>query len=308
MEIHERLTAVVQLMEERKKLMGKFRQTQQMLIAERNRFVHLKGILTSEGRDVERLEGLTLISLFYTVLGTKEEAMQKERQEYLAAKLQYDECGAAIRDLEVELENLERELDAIGDPEAEYQDVLREKEDVLLQSGGLVAQQLFEIDEETGRLQAKVKELKEAIQAGEDLETALNGMEARLNSARNFGIWDILGGGLLVTAVKHLRISDAQRDVHKIQQLLRRFERELADVQIETDIGLGGFATFADYFFDGFIVDCIIQTRINSSLDCTREQRVRAQQIIAGLRQKLGETNECLTELHERRKQIIEKA
>jgi hypothetical protein len=30
--------------------------------------------------------------------------------------------------------------------------------------------------------------------------------------------------------------------------------------------------------------------------------------IIAGLRQKLGETNECLTELHERRKQIIEKA
>ncbi|MDD2360899.1 MAG: hypothetical protein PHE66_10740, partial [Syntrophaceticus schinkii] len=242
MEIHERLTAVVQLMEERKKLMGKFRQTQQMLIAERNRFVHLKGILTSEGRDVERLEGLTLISLFYTVLGTKEEAMQKERQEYLAAKLQYDECGAAIRDLEVELENLERELDAIGDPEAEYQAVLREKEDVLLQSGGLVAQQLFEIDEETGRLQAKVKELKEAIRAGEDLETALNGMEARLNSARNFGIWDILGGGLLVTAVKHLRISDAQRDVHKIQQLLRRFERELADVQIETDIGLGGFA------------------------------------------------------------------
>jgi hypothetical protein len=121
MEIHERLTAVVQQMEERKKLMGKFRQTQQMLIAERNRFVQLKGILTSEGRDVERLEGLTLISLFYTVLGTKEEAMQKERQEYLAAKLQYDECGAAIRDLEVELENLERELDAIGDPEAEYQ-------------------------------------------------------------------------------------------------------------------------------------------------------------------------------------------
>jgi hypothetical protein len=149
MEIHERLTAVVQLMEERKKLMGKFRQTQQMLIAERNRFVHLKGILTSEGRDVERLEGLTLISLFYTVLGTKEEAMQKERQEYLAAKLQYDECGAAIRDLEVELENLERELDAIGDPEAEYQAVLREKEDVLLQSGGLVAQQLPEISEQS---------------------------------------------------------------------------------------------------------------------------------------------------------------
>jgi hypothetical protein len=234
--------------------------------------------------------------------------MQKERQEYLAAKLQYDECGAAIRDLEVELENLERELDAIGDPETEYRAVLREKEEVLLQSGGLVAQQLFEIDEKTGRLQAKVKELKEAILAGEELESALNGMEARLSSARNFGVWDIMGGGLVVTAVKHLRISDAQKEVHKIQQLLRRFERELADVQIVTDIGLGGFAMFADYFFDGFIVDCIIQTKINSSLDCTREQRVRTQQIIAGLRRKLEDAKECLTELHERRKQIIEKA
>jgi hypothetical protein len=129
-----------------------------------------------------------------------------------------------------------------------------------------------------------------------------------LSSARNFGVWDILGGGLVVTAVKHLRISDAQKEVHKIQQLLRRFERELADVQIVTDIGLGGFAMFADYFFDGFIVDCIIQTRINSSLDCTREQRVRTQQIVAGLRQKLEEAKECLTELHERRKQVIEKA
>jgi hypothetical protein len=308
MGLHERLTAAVLLMEEKKKLLSRMKQTQQMLRTERDRSLKLKCRLASEGRDVERLEGLTLINLIHTILGSKEEAQQKERQEYLAAKLQYDESCAAIRDLKTEMDDMETEWKGIGDPEAEYQAVLREKEDFLICSGGSAAERLFAIDQQKGRLQAGVQELEEAIVAGEELETALIKMESHLSSARSFGAWDILGGGLLVTAAKHSRINHAQGEVHRVQQLLRRFERELADVEIESGVGLGGLASFADYFFDGFIVDCIIQNKINSSLNCTREQKMKIQQIVASLRQKLEESQEDIAELDERRKRTIEEA
>ena len=53
------------------------------------------------------------------------------------------------------------------------------------------------------------------------------------------------------------RQDDARQHVHSAQQALHWFIRELKDVNphLQTDItiDIGGFATFADYFFDGLI-------------------------------------------------------
>jgi hypothetical protein len=35
---------------------------------------------------------------------------------------------------------------------------------------------------------------------------------------------------MIITAAKHSKIDDAQASAHRVQQLLRRFQRELADV------------------------------------------------------------------------------
>jgi hypothetical protein len=64
----------------------------------------------------------------------------------------------------------------------------------------------------------------------------------------NWGTWDVIGGGLISTAVKHSRIDRARASAHQVQQLLRRFQRELGDVGATSDItiDIGSFATFAD--------------------------------------------------------------
>ena len=51
---------------------------------------------------MDKLEGLSLTGLFYSVLGTKRERLDKEREEYLAAKLKYDESQEAAKDLQAE--------------------------------------------------------------------------------------------------------------------------------------------------------------------------------------------------------------
>src|SRR5690554_1758438 len=65
----------------------------------------LDGMLAKESRDVQKLEGGGL-ALFSSVLGNLENRLEKERQEALAAKLNYEQAKADLDDVEQEIEKL----------------------------------------------------------------------------------------------------------------------------------------------------------------------------------------------------------
>ncbi len=46
---------------------------------------------------------------------------------------------------------------------------------------------------------------------------------------------------------------------------LRKFSRELRDVDGLDPVEVGGFLTFADFFFDGFIADILVQSKIGKA-------------------------------------------
>ncbi|MFR0953845.1 MAG: hypothetical protein ACLSGK_14050 [Lachnospiraceae bacterium] len=50
---------------------------------------------------------------------------------------------------------------------------------------------------------------------------------------------------------------------------LRSFSRESNDVNMACNLNIdtGDFLSFADYFFDGFVVDWVVQDRINNAKD-----------------------------------------
>lgn len=110
-------------------------------------------------------------------------------------------------------------------------------------------------------------EIREALRAADDALYYLNNAQSLLNSARNWGVADILGGGLISTFMKHNRIEDANYALSHARDALRRFASELMDVW---DVDLNGmelndFLSFADYFFDGALADWLMQSRINDS-------------------------------------------
>ena len=53
------------------------------------------------------------------------------------------------------------------------------------------------------------REINEAVEAGEHALSSLRAAKSKLDSARAWGIYDILGGGLLSSAIKHGQISNA---------------------------------------------------------------------------------------------------
>lgn len=111
------------------------------------------------------------------------------------------------------------------------------------------------------------KEVREALGAGQEALDYLNQARASLNSAGNWGLLDLFGGGLLSTFVKHSKMNDAEELVQRARSALQRFQRELTDVDnvAEFHIETGDFLSFADYFFDGLIADWLVQSRISDA-------------------------------------------
>jgi len=112
-----------------------------------------------------------------------------------------------------------------------------------------------------------IRQIDEAIAAGNDAIRSLNQALNSLGSARNFGIWDMFGGGFISGMLKHSKINEANKELENTKHLLGRFKKEISDVHIETDIqiDIGEFAKFADYFFDGLIADWYVQSKINEN-------------------------------------------
>ena len=126
-------------------------------------------------------------------------------------------------------------------------------------------------------------EINEAIMAGERALAALKKAETDLGTARIAGVVDIIGGGFLTNLFKHAKLDDARRDIENAKYELQAFSQELDDIP-GLNIDVGGFLTFADFFFDGLIADFFVQTKINESRSQVAEAIRRVEDIIRRLR------------------------
>ena len=102
--------------------------------------------------------------------------------------------------------------------------------------------------------------------------------ESQFKSARNWSFIDVLGGGFFVDIFKYLNIGRAKNSMDEADRLLRELSSILGGMEIPVDyrMQLGGFATFADFVFDGFIIsDVYMAGKILSSLEQVRELKKR---------------------------------
>lgn len=125
------------------------------------------------------------------------------------------------------------------------------------------------------------KEINEAIDSGERALVSLRTAQEKLNSARNWGIFDMFGGGLITDLIKHSKMNDASAYLEDAKRDLLVFQKELQDVQetIDLKVDVDGFLTFADFFFDGIIMDYVVQSKIAEA----RKQIEQAIPLVEGL-------------------------
>ena len=109
------------------------------------------------------------------------------------------------------------------------------------------------------------REIEEAVAAADDALYHLQSARKYLGSAGNWGIVDILGGGMISGLLKHSKMNDAEREIQAAKYSLQKFSKELRDVSGYSSIHIDEFLTFADFVFDGFLMDVVVQSKISEA-------------------------------------------
>ena len=261
-----------------------------------------------EQDDVDKLEKGGVHAFLLTLIGHKEERLDKERREALAAKLQYDQARSDLEYLENKFNGLIRERDGLQDAPEQLEALWTEKAELVKAMGGQTGARLVELDRQLSGVTHQQKELNEAISAGQNVKRLLGYVQDDLDAARGFGTWDMLGGGLIVNMAKHDYLDSAQSSIRAAQRALCDFRTELADISdIQVpNIQIGPFATFADYFFDDIFSDWFVQSGIKKAQERVSEIRMKLTAALRDLEAASQDLNDQQASLKREREELLD--
>lgn len=128
-------------------------------------------------------------------------------------------------------------------------------------------------------------QIDDAISLTDQILEYVKDAEHSLSSARNWGFFDVLGGGFITDLIKHSKLGKARDAMDRVNYLMQRLQQLLGSIQLPSDYRLqvGNFATFADFFFDGVFADAYMVSKIMESLSEVRRLKNRLYELKARL-------------------------
>lgn len=257
--------------------------------------------LKKEQKDVENLDGFSILKVVRTWTGKQDEIREKELSELATIEAKYREIEKTVTDLEQDIVDIERELDQARwkSIDMEWETLMKEKEGWIYGNKQVEAARLDELYDQKTFLTSSSREITEAISAGHEAKIALRRALKSLEGAKDYSTWDtFLGGGLIATSLKHSKLDESENAIHAAQRSLQKFQTELLDIQqinaenlsVERD----SFVTFADYIFDDIFSAWSTHSKINNSIDHINETISSLEHTTVQLEEQLKEDQEML--------------
>ncbi|MEQ0489269.1 hypothetical protein ABLW17_09550 [Anaerococcus murdochii] len=121
----------------------------------------------------------------------------------------------------------------------------------------------------------RLKELKEAKEAADQVIIRIDAGLNQLKSASSWGILDIFGGGLFSSLVKRNKIGEANRSLDELSLSLKSLNKELSDVDISLPDAIPDSLSdeLFDLVFDNIFTDIRVQGEIKENLIALKELR-----------------------------------
>ncbi len=228
----------------------------------------------------------------------------------MQAVLKYDEYKKSVELLEFEKGVLAEKLKKGPELKKKKQQYINEREKKLIASNSPVGRHLVELEKEIQDKFYLKREIHEALLMGAKAVDMLNQMVNSLQTARNWGRYDLAGGGKGMTSyMKHSNIDQARALAYKLKHILVKFEDELYDVydreQFEISFKLDSFTHFTDIFFDNLITDWIVQQKIRNALANVLNVQDRVSRIVETLKHELKNMENGIVYLEKKKKELI---
>jgi len=230
----------------------------------------LKRYVKKEYLDIEKLEREQLKPLFRKFLGSMEEALDKERQEYLLAVLNYQAKEREIKALDYKFEILSQKSVELNTAEKDYK---RLKQKFFLQvnlNNPGKGRRLSGIRVQVLKLEGISKEIREAVAAGNNALNYIERLNKELSKITDWGVSKEFlkygGKGRNSTYKKKKYIDKTKVLTFKTAKKLNLYELELLDVsktiKIDFSNEIDSLKGFLKIFFDNLITDWIVKETI----------------------------------------------
>lgn len=265
----------------------------------------LKKIMEDEQEDVDRLNRKSLTAFLYRASGKMGEKLSKEEKEAFAAAVKYDAAAKELQAVEEDIAYYEKQASGLPDCKIQYERMLEAKKEEIKESGNIEAGKILEMERQIAAIENRRKEVKEAISAGERARSIAEETLEGLQSAKNWGMVDLIGGGIMSDVIKYDKLKSVKDRTSALQMALRTFRTELSDVSSRIEgslqVEVGEFLHFADYFFDGIFTDWMVYDKIKVS----KERAEQTYSQIQGILEQLRKMQEQLhTEEEQKRREL----
>lgn len=275
----------------------------------RNELQPLELNMQKEFEDIEALEKLGMKTLFYKVLGSQQDQLEKERQDYLQASLKYDQVRKSLELLEFERNILIKKVGGLPAIEQRLNELSAQQEKEILNMSGNASLEIKKIYSQIEAQQRMKIDISEAMKAGTKSLECIDAVVAGLQQAHNWGQWDMSGRNPMSNHLKYTAIDKAKDWAYEANRQLKVFEKELMDVyhNIPNDfrLQLDSFNRFIDVFFDNLITDWIIQQKIYNALNNTLNIRDKVIRMIKTLELEAPKVDQSISALETQKKEYI---
>lgn len=263
--------------------------------------------------DVNRLEKMSVKSIFHNVLGNKNQQLEKERQEYLQVVLQHKDILNAVEVAEFEKDILEKKLSPLDDLKKQLIELKIQREKEILDSHGELRTRLLEFDKSIDDHNISLAETHEALDAGKVAMDSLNKVLRLLRKVRNWKSHPSVyrSSDRRFTQSKRLTSIDfAIKEAARTKLFLGNLNKELTDIGYENNrfsLQIDYISKFPMILFDNLISDWILQEKIRSAIGTVSILVEDVNMVIANLGREYENTQMNIQNLTRQKERFLEK-
>lgn len=276
-----------------------------------------------EQEEADALQSGSLTLLLYTLIGMKEDKINKEEAEALAAKAAYETAKAELDHVLNRQVELRAEIRSLGNCERDYEEMVAEKKAWLMAKEVTVNAEVEALEAEKAAIIRDSKELKEAMESGQyALKVALSVMDA-LAKAQYLSIMDTQAPrsaryGTISAAIRDTEIDHEKRNtlvrldnaVQTLGKYLQDFAAELKDITPisandapSTRFGEG--LIFLDRWVDGLISELMVDAKLHKLQEQMAPLLAKLTPIVKQLEQNYAEKEAACREIDEKIKAMV---
>lgn len=263
-----------------------------------------------ESLDVDRIQRDSLSATLLKLIGKYEGRVEKEMQEMLHAKTEYDAVSNRIKELMCERADLNSRIIDLNKLKAEFEDELNRRE-LLLKSGldNEASAEYRKLEAEQELLSRQLTETEEALRAARRVLCTTESAMQHLDKAESWATYDVwLSKGIISHMAKYEHLDNAQSDFDRLSSQLKDLQKELRDINLTNDsmpVGIDSTTRVIDFWFDNIFTDLNVREQIRGDLEQTRKLYGKIDRIADTLADNITAINKKNQEIEQSKNRIV---